>query len=157
MEELEKILSIDDIGYFRSLAEAKVPREHLTGYQKTETWWAWGTKWARGSSEDKSTNEILEDEYGLTPQQRRMFYQAIDYDEKAAVPLQSIDTPPGYVHMKVSFLLRKFGFILKGQEDAGSTVAEGNLDDLSVVADVRKGSFTVRFTPHPIRRLVTYL
>ena len=76
---MEKFLTVDDIGYFRSLAEAKVPQSVLAGASKS-SWWGWGTSWLSGSGE-AATDEV-EDRFGLTESERKLFYRAIDYDER---------------------------------------------------------------------------
>lgn len=84
---MEKVLTVDDIGYFRSLAEAKVPESELPGI-KSQSWFAgW---W--GSDPDKDVKE-LENEFGLTDAERNMFYQAIGYNENEAAEISLSTTP----------------------------------------------------------------
>ena len=74
LEEMENDLTVDDITYFRLLTEATIPVEQL--YKKS-SWWNSLNWW---SSSNLPAEEI-EDKYGLTPSQKKFFYQAIGYKE----------------------------------------------------------------------------
>ena len=139
LEEMEKVLTVDDIGYFRSLAEAKVPQDQLPGIKKQSWWSGW---W--GSDKD---DEILEREYGLSPAERKLFYQAIGYDEYEDLKNISLSTiPKEYVKQRISFQLKEFKIKLIAEDENNNTtscIAEGELDNFMINTDLRSGSFSI--------------
>ncbi|KAJ9613902.1 Vacuolar protein sorting-associated protein 13 [Cladophialophora chaetospira] len=107
MEKLEHDLSYEDLRFWRSLARSQLRKENV-GVKKPaqkQTWssWVWGSK----------TEEKKEDEdAGMTEQQRKELYQAIDWDEKKAIA-DAVDLPRETIKLQVDSSLRTGSFTLK--------------------------------------------
>ncbi len=107
MTQMEHDLSYEDLRFWRSLARSQLRKENV-GVKKPaqkQSWssWAWGSK----------TEEKKEDEdAGMSEQQRKELYQAIDWDEKKAIA-DSVDLPRETVKLQVESSLRTGSFTLK--------------------------------------------
>lgn len=75
---MEKFLNVDDIGYFRSLAEAKLPASAFTSSSITQSWFS---GWF-GGTDIIIDEDDLGDTFTLSESQRKLFYKAIDYKEE---------------------------------------------------------------------------
>lgn len=105
--EMEHALSYEDLRFWRSLARSQLRKENV-GVKKPaqkQTWssWIWGSK-AEETQEDEDA--------GMTEEQRKELYNAIDWDEKKAIA-ESVDLPRETVKLQVESSLRTGSFTLK--------------------------------------------
>lgn len=105
--DLEFRLSYEDLRFWRSLARNQLRKENV-GVKKPaqkQTWsqWAWGSK---------KEEEQQDDDAGMTEQQRKELYNAIDWDEKKAIA-DSVDLPRETVKLQLESSLRTGSFTLK--------------------------------------------
>jgi vacuolar protein sorting-associated protein 13A/C len=111
-EELSKLewkLNYEDMRFWRSLARNQLKKENV-GVKKAEAakqkqgWiaWAWGVK-----PEEEEDSETT-----MTEEQRKELYDAIDWDEKAALAV-SVDLPKETVKLQIDASLNTGSFTLK--------------------------------------------
>ncbi|ODQ63120.1 hypothetical protein NADFUDRAFT_80833 [Nadsonia fulvescens var. elongata DSM 6958] len=133
--DLEMLLSFEDLWFYRTLAKTRTRREfaknpalkkHLRSEKQKEKiaqekkqkkdagWmsWVWGAK-----KESTGDNTMLDDDddtdsVEMTDEQRQELYDAIEWDERAAIN-ESIDVPRDRVMMEFSASLRVGGFCLR--------------------------------------------
>jgi vacuolar protein sorting-associated protein 13A/C len=107
MDALEFKLSYEDLRFWRSLARNQLRKENVSAPKpaQKQTWtsWAWGTK-----QEEKTGGE----DAGMTEEQRKELYDAIDWDEKKAIA-ESVDLPRDSVKLQIESSLRTGSFTLK--------------------------------------------
>lgn len=112
-EELKKLeweLSYEDLRFWRSLARNQMRKENIDAPKpapkKQQGWlaWAWGSKPSEPTEDTESTM--------MTDEQRKELYDAIDWDEKAAIA-ESVDLPRETVKLQVDADLRVGSFTLK--------------------------------------------
>ena len=106
LSDLEWKLSYEDLRFWRSLARSQLRKENI-GVKKApqkQTWtqWAWGSK----------PEENADDDAGMTDEQRKELYNAIDWDEKKAIA-DSVDLPRETVKLQIESSLRTGSFTLK--------------------------------------------
>ncbi|OAG41339.1 hypothetical protein AYO21_04502 [Fonsecaea monophora] len=115
LTQLEHDLSYEDLRFWRSLARTQLRKENV-GVKKPaqkQTWssWIWGAKAEQTPDGDEDS--------GMTEEQRKELYNAIDWDEKKAIA-ESVDLPRESVKLQVESSLRTGSFTLKrdphGQE-----------------------------------------
>lgn len=116
-EELEKLewkLSYEDLRFYRSLArnqlkkeKALVPKQEEAPQQAQ----GWGS-WLWGTSTTPQTKEQEEESTVMTEQQRKEFYEAIDWDEKKVIA-EAVDLPREAVKMQVEASLQTGSFTLR--------------------------------------------
>lgn len=114
-EELKKLewkLSYQDLRFYRSLARNQLKKERALvkkpeEQKKPQGWvaWVWGS--AQKKEEEEQGNDN-----GMTDQQRKELYDAIDWDEKKVIA-ESIDLPRETVKMQIEASLRTGSFTLK--------------------------------------------
>src|SRR2546423_4775347 len=107
MDALEFKLSYEDLRFWRSLARNQLRKENV-GVAKPaqkQTWssWIWGSK-----TEEKKGG----DDAGMTEEQRKELYNAIDWDEKKAIA-DIVDLPRETVKLQIESSLRTGSFTLK--------------------------------------------
>lgn len=148
LEDLEKELPYDDIKLYRSLtrSELKKSNQQVSLYDTPakkqasnqssggwfSSWWGGGNNTqkqvvADGNSNNSNNNddnnkesdENKQIDLSLTDAQRKVLYDAIDYDENSAV---CVDLPKEWVKLKVSARLDKGGLTIKS--DKSTNLAE---------------------------------
>ncbi|KAL2433872.1 Intermembrane lipid transfer protein VPS13 [Exophiala dermatitidis] len=107
LNDLEHKLSYEDLRFWRSLARSQLRKEDI-GVKKPaqkQTWsaWIWGSK-----PEDIQGD----DQAGMTEEQLKELYKAIDWDEKKAIA-DSVDLPRETIKLQVESSLRTGSFTLK--------------------------------------------
>lgn len=114
LEELERLLSFEDIRFYRSMAKGKIRTKKikldLENQKKKEenantSWWGWIT----GSSQTSNEHKDSEDTNGnihITEEQRKELYDAIEYEEDKSSVVSSMDIP-----RDVSLLPYKYTFL----------------------------------------------
>lgn len=129
-EELERQLVYEDIRFYRSIARSELRKERASrkaeeeahpppAAQTTSKGGGW-TSWLLGGgkhTEDKKPEEE-EDTLGLesmSDEQRKELYQAIDYDEKAALAA-SFEAPRDAMNLRVSAQLKRGSFALRSSQ-----------------------------------------
>lgn len=140
MNNLEWKLSYEDLRFWRSLARNQLRKENAAAAAKSPTqtqhqqqgWlsWVWGAKPAQ-EEVDKTENTTI------TEEQKQELYEAIDWDEKAALAAD-IDAPRDSVKLQVEASLGTGSFTLK-RGARGTTV-----DLLSLHFDLFRSKFLKR-------------
>lgn len=107
--DLEYKLTYEDLRFWRSLARNQLKKENV-GVKKApakQTWgqWLWGQRPQEEKHEDSN-------EAGMTEEQRKELYAAIDFDEKAALT-QAVDAPREAVKLQLESSLETGSFTLK--------------------------------------------
>lgn len=107
LNDLEYKLSYEDLRFWRSLARSELRKENI-GVKKEpqkQTWsaWIWGSKPADSPHEDQE---------GMTEEQLKELYRAIDWDEKKAIA-DSVDLPRETIKLQLESSLRTGSFTLK--------------------------------------------
>ena len=107
MDALEFKLSYEDLRFWRSLARNQLRKENIgvpkSGQKQTWTSWVWGSKKEEAKGDEDA---------GMTEEQRKELYNAIDWDEKKAIA-ESVDLPRETVKLQVESSLRTGSFTLK--------------------------------------------
>ena len=108
VDALEFKLSYEDLRFWRSLARNQLRKENIgvpkPAQKQTWTSWVWGSK-----TEEKNDDD---DDAGMTEEQRKELYDAIDWDEKKAIA-ESVDLPRDTVKLQIESSLRTGSFTLK--------------------------------------------
>ncbi|GAW22149.1 hypothetical protein ANO14919_116840 [Xylariales sp. No.14919] len=134
LNDLEWKLGYEDLRFWRSLARNQLRKENAealrNAHPKTEQqqgWisWVWGSKPAEPTDTSENTQ--------MTEEQRQELYEAIDWDEKAALA-DAVDSPRDAVKLQVDASLSTGSFTLR-QSPHGSRT-----DLLSLHFDVFKAS-----------------
>ncbi|KAI8944058.1 hypothetical protein F4801DRAFT_267969 [Xylaria longipes] len=134
LNKLEWKLGYEDLRFWRSLARNQLRKENAEALKnappKTEQqqgWlsWVWGSKPAETTDNSENTQ--------MTEEQRQELYEAIDWDEKAAIA-DAVDSPRDAVKLQVDASLSTGSFTLR-QSPHGSRT-----DLLSLHFDVFKAS-----------------
>lgn len=107
LDALEFKLSYEDLRFWRSLARNQLRKENI-GVSKPAQKQTW-TSWMWGSKEKEKKGD---DDAGLTEEQRKELYNAIDWDEKKAI-VESVDLPREAVKLQIESSLRTGSFTLK--------------------------------------------
>lgn len=110
-KKLEWKLTYQDLRFYRSLARNQLRKERALvkkpeETQKSQGWvaWVWGS--SQKKEEENGSTE------GMTDQQRKELYDAIDWDEKKIIA-ESIDLPRETIKMQIEASLRTGSFTLK--------------------------------------------
>jgi len=112
VDDLEFKLSYEDLRFWRSLARNQLKKENV-GVKKQQpqkqSWgqWVWGKKPAAHAEEQHQDGEA-----GMTDEQRKELYAAIDWDEKKALA-ESVDAPREAIKLQIESSLRTGSFTLK--------------------------------------------
>lgn len=142
-DKLEEELPFEDIKFYRSLARNELRKENLiqspessltpkiTKTQNTSantggwlsSWWGGGasSEPTVTDSEKDSVNDSS-DELALSDEQRKAFYEAIEYDENQQIA-DSIDIPRDRVKVEILATLKKGGISIR-RDKADSNLAE---------------------------------
>ncbi|KAI0932190.1 hypothetical protein AcW2_000882 [Taiwanofungus camphoratus] len=144
-DALERKLTYEDIRFYRSIARSqlrkdiasrkKIEEERKKQQSQTRTSW---TSWIWGSSDDTSSTPDESAFSGdLTDEQRQQLYEALDYDEKAALA-ESFETPRDALKARVATQLKRGSFALRSDPHGV------NMEILSIVSDVFQATFIQR-------------
>lgn len=111
-DDLEFKLSYEDLRFWRSLARNQLRKENV-GVKKPaqkQTWsqWIWGQKAPTPAEEEQAQDN----QGGMTEEQRKELYNAIDWDEKKAIT-ESVDAPREAIKLQIESSLRTGSFTLK--------------------------------------------
>ncbi|KAG0748282.1 hypothetical protein G6F57_007048 [Rhizopus arrhizus] len=121
LEKLERILSFEDIRFYRSIAKgklkkkkAKIDRENKRKKEENakSNWWGWITGSTNKPSESVDDDEGNEPIH-LTEEQRKELYDAIEYEEDRASIVSSIDIPKDTIRLVIKTKLNRGSFTLK--------------------------------------------
>ncbi|CAK7241751.1 MAG: Vacuolar protein sorting-associated protein 13 [Sporothrix thermara] len=124
---LEWKLGYEDLRFWRSLARSQLKKENAAALKpKAETqkpqqqgWvaWVWGSKPAEPVADESENTQITE-------QQRQELYDAIDWDEKAALAAE-VDVPREAIKLQVETSLTTGSFTLKqNPHGSGSAITD---------------------------------
>ncbi|KAI1120705.1 hypothetical protein F5Y10DRAFT_272813 [Nemania abortiva] len=134
LDKLEWKLGYEDLRFWRSLARNQMRKENAEALknappkaEQQQGWlsWVWGSK----PPESTDTSENTQ----MTEEQRQELYEAIDWDEKAALA-DAVDSPRDAVKLQVDASLSTGSFTLRQSPHGSST------DLLSLRFDVFKAS-----------------
>ncbi|RDW68381.1 hypothetical protein BP5796_09038 [Coleophoma crateriformis] len=138
LEKLEWKLDYETMRFWRSLAKNQLKKENIgvkkPQQQAKQGWvaWAWGTK-PQEEAENESTT--------MTEEQRKELYDAIEWDEKAALA-DVVDLPRDTVKFEVDASLNTGSFTLKRDPHAKMVeVVSLYFDNFKSKALVRPDSF----------------
>lgn len=147
LEALERKLSYEDLRFYRSIARSQLRKDMATRRQldeerkrnqpqKQNSWssWLWG---ASSSNNVGPSTEEPAFTGEMTDEQRRELYEALDFDEKAALA-ESLDTPRDALKARVKAQLNRGSFALKTDPHGK------NSDVISVVFDIFQATFLQR-------------
>ncbi|RYP19640.1 hypothetical protein DL765_003233 [Monosporascus sp. GIB2] len=153
LNRLEWKLGYEDLRFWRSLARNQLRKENAEALknappkkEQQQGWvaWMWGSKPAEPTDETENTQ--------MTEQQRQELYEAIDWDERAALA-DAIDAPRDSVKMEVSTSLSTGSFTLRQSPHGAKTDLLSLHFDLfrakvlrrpdSILADLSLGGFRV--------------
>lgn len=147
LEALERKLSYEDLRFYRSIARSQLRKDMATRRkldqerkqqqpQKQTSWSSW--LWSSSSASQSSPNPDEAAFTGeMTDEQRRQLYEALDYDEKAALA-ESLDTPRDALKVRVKAQLNRGSFALKADPHGKDT------EIISVVFDIFQATFLQR-------------
>ena len=138
-DDLEFKLSYEDLRFWRSLARNQLRKENVGVKKPTDkkTWgqWIWGQKQPAQQGQEHETEE------GMSEQQRKELYAAIDFDEKKAIS-DSVDAPRESIKMQIESSLRTGSFTLKRDPHGkANEVLKLVFDDFQAKALQRPDSF----------------
>lgn len=140
LNKLEWKLDYEDLRFWRSLARNQLKKENAAALrnqppkqeQQQQGWvaWMWGSKpQEHSTAADENTQ--------MTEQQRQELYEAIDWDEKAALA-ESVETPRDAIKFQVEASLSTGSFTLR------QSPHENTKDLLSLHFDVFKAKALAR-------------
>lgn len=116
-EELGKLewkLSYEDLRFYRSLARSQLKKEKILVPKQEEApkqAQGWGS-WIWGTATTQQKKEEHEEVTVMTDQQRKEFYEAIDWDEKKVIA-EAVDLPRDTVKMQIEASLQTGSFTLR--------------------------------------------
>ncbi|KIP11945.1 hypothetical protein PHLGIDRAFT_21259 [Phlebiopsis gigantea 11061_1 CR5-6] len=131
LDALEKKLSYDDLRFYRSIARSQLKKD-LAARRKLEedkkqqqqsqassSWssWLWGSSTAN-TSDAKTEDAPFSGE--MTDEQRKELYEALDFDEKAALA-SSFEAPRDSLKARVTASLERGSFALKTDPHGDNT------------------------------------
>ncbi|KAI1434010.1 vacuolar protein sorting-associated protein 13 [Xylaria sp. CBS 124048] len=133
INKLEFKLTYDDLRFWRSLARNQLRKENAAALknappkEQQQGWisWVWGSKPAETTDTTENTQ--------ITEEQRQELYEAIDWDEKAALA-DTVDYPRDAIQLQVDASLSTGSFTLRQSPHISKT------DLLSLHFDVFKAS-----------------
>ncbi|PCH33647.1 vacuolar protein sorting-associated protein vps13 [Wolfiporia cocos MD-104 SS10] len=150
LSALERKLSYEDIRFYRSIARSQL-RKDMASRKRVEeekkkkqeaqprsSWssWIWGSSGSSSAKDAGSDESAFSGE--MTDEQRKQLYEALDYDEKAALA-ESFETLRDTLKTRVVAQLNRGLFALKSDPHGKNT------EILSVVSEV----FQVNFLQRP--------
>jgi vacuolar protein sorting-associated protein 13A/C len=134
INDLEYKLTYEDLRFWRSLARNQLRKENVgvkPAQKKTWAQWAWGSK----------PEETTDQDAGMSEEQRKELYSAIDWDEKKAIA-ESVDVPRETIKLQLESSLRTGSFTLKRDPHGKSTeVLKLVFDNFQAKALQRPDSF----------------
>ncbi|CAE6488407.1 unnamed protein product [Rhizoctonia solani] len=147
---LERKLAYEDIRFYRSIARSELRKErasrkaeeeahHAAPAKAASTGGGW-TSWLFGGGQSTQSEESEEDTLGLdtmSDEQRKELFEAVDYDEKAAVAA-AFEAPRDAIKMHVAAQLKRGSFALR------SSYAKTGEDMISVVFDAFRADIIQR-------------
>lgn len=127
---MERKLIYEDIRFYRSIARSELRKERASRKAEEEAhppvtaqttskgggWTSWLLGGSKSTEADKKPEE--EDTLGLesmSDEQRKELYQAIDYDEKAALAA-AFEAPRDAMNMRISAQLKRGSFALRSSQ-----------------------------------------
>jgi vacuolar protein sorting-associated protein 13A/C len=153
LDRIERKMGYEDLRFWRTLARNQLRKENAAALknappkkEQQQGWlaWAWGSK----PAESTDTSENIQ----MTEEQRQELYEAIDWDEKAAVA-DAIDAPRDAVKMQVEASLSTGSFTLRQSPHGSKTDLFSLHFDVfksklvkrtdSLLADISLGDFRV--------------
>ncbi|OSD03423.1 vacuolar protein sorting-associated protein 13 [Trametes coccinea BRFM310] len=150
LEALERKLSYEDLRFYRSIARSQLRKDMATRRkleeerkkqqpQKQASWssWIWGSSSSSSGGQSAPTTEEPAFTGELTEEQRKELYEALDYDEKAALA-ESLDMPRDALKARVKAQLNRGSFALKTDPHGK------NSEIISVVFDIFQATFLQR-------------
>ncbi|KAI8968041.1 hypothetical protein BDF20DRAFT_917267 [Mycotypha africana] len=122
LAQLERVLSFEDIRFYRSIAKTKLRQAKIKTHIEKEknkaekaknSWWGWLT----GTSTEKHNVEHINntDDLGsmtMTEEQRKELFNAIGYDEDKAQIAAAVDVPANTVKFALKAKLKRGSFTL---------------------------------------------
>ncbi|KAI8995643.1 vacuolar protein sorting-associated protein 13 [Trametes punicea] len=149
LEALERTLSYEDLRLYRSIARSQLRKDMATRRkleeerkkrqpQKQTSWssWIWGSS-SSSTNDSSPSSEETAFTGELTEEQRKELYEALDYDEKAALA-ESLDTPRDALKARVKAQLNRGSFALKTDPHGK------NREIISVIFDIFQATFLQR-------------
>ncbi|CAI2166885.1 9593_t:CDS:10 [Funneliformis geosporum] len=142
LDNLERKLSYEDIRFYRSIAKSQLRKEKAlidkkqkerSLQQSSKSGGGWISGWWWGGSESNEN----EGDTILTEEQRQELFQAIDYDETAAIQT-NVDLPKEWTILSLRTKLKTGSFALK-KDPHGK-----NVDILRVMFDTVTANFLQR-------------
>ncbi|CAK7227470.1 Vacuolar protein sorting-associated protein 13 [Sporothrix curviconia] len=131
--KLEWKLGYEDLRFWRSLARSQLKKENAAALKpkaeaqkpQQQGWvaWVWGSKPAEEPVADESENTQI------TEQQRQELYDAIDWDEKAALAAE-VDVPREAIKLQIETSLSTGSFTLKQNPHGIGGSGGSNITDL---------------------------
>ncbi|KAK5739690.1 Vacuolar protein sorting-associated protein 13 [Elasticomyces elasticus] len=111
LEALEKKSTYEDLRFWRSLARNELRKENVGVKKKEAPKSTWGSYiWGSGAKKQEESHD--DGEAGMSEQQRKELYQAIDFDEKKSLS-EAVDMPREAVKMQVDMSLKSGGVTLR--------------------------------------------
>ncbi|KAH0564849.1 hypothetical protein GP486_001757 [Trichoglossum hirsutum] len=141
LTKLEWKLSYEDLRFWRSLARNQLRKEHasvkpVVEQPQKQGWIAW--VWGSGKQDQKEEESTV-----MTDQQRKELYDAIEWDEKAALA-EAIDMPRDSMKMQIEASLKTGSFTLKRDPHGkGKEIVSLLFDHFGAKVLQRPGSFLV--------------
>lgn len=105
--KLQQKLSYEDLRFWRSLARNQLRKEEVNVKKPAQQQQGWGS-WLWGSKKQ----EEQDGDAGMSEDQKKELYSAIDWDEKKAIS-DSVDLPRDSIKLQVESSLRTGSFTLK--------------------------------------------
>ncbi|KAG9102497.1 hypothetical protein FRC06_001944 [Ceratobasidium sp. 370] len=150
-EALERALVYEDIRFYRSIARSELRKERASrkaeeeahppaaakASSSTSSWTSWLLGSGKATTEQKHEEEDTLGLESMSDEQRKELYQAIDYDEKAAIAA-SFEAPRDAMNMRISAQLERGSFALRSSQ----LKTEGDM--ISVVFDAFKADVVQR-------------
>ncbi|KAG5513316.1 hypothetical protein PMAC_001379 [Pneumocystis sp. 'macacae'] len=114
LQQLEYLLSYEDIRFYRSLAKSKLRKEKAlspkNNSQQSQSWLSW--LWNGSQNiDDQNKNDLI-----ITDEQRKELYDAIDWDEKKDIS-KELDDSIESINLKFSLSLKAGSFTLTEKTD----------------------------------------
>ncbi|CCJ30884.1 unnamed protein product [Pneumocystis jirovecii] len=109
LQQLEYLLSYEDIRFYRSLAKSKLKKEKAlspkNNSQQSQSWLSW--LWSSSQNiDDQNKNDLI-----MTDEQRKELYDTIDWDEKKGIS-EELNNSVESINLKFSLSLKTGSFTL---------------------------------------------
>ncbi|RCI01716.1 hypothetical protein CU098_002960, partial [Rhizopus stolonifer] len=122
LAQLERILSFEDIRFYRSLAKSKIRRERIRIDKENEKkkaenakvgWWGWLSGASSTNKEGETSEDDDTDSIHMTEEQKKELYNAIEYVEDKASIASAVDVPKDTIRFALKTKLNRGSFTLK--------------------------------------------